>query len=190
MTNTTNGDLDARGKTLLLRIVIFTLFLGALGADTAPRHVFPLFFLKLAAGRGRTSRIGTASAYDEMTRGAGRVHLCAIGFSAVNNDKNKYTVKMHGRHAIIELRGRMNFDAAPASRRQILELVEDSDHLIVDLSRVTHIDCSVVANIVEAIWLAKQKNVTFDLIGVTEPVMRVLHLFRLVPVFFRTALLE
>ena len=125
-----------------------------------------------------------------MTRGAGRVCLCAIGFSGVNNDKNKYTVKMHGRHAVIELRGRMTFDTAPASRRQILELVEDSHHLAVDLSRVTHIDCSVVANLVEASSLARQKNVTFDLIGVTDSVMRILHLFRLVPVFFRTESLK
>jgi anti-sigma B factor antagonist len=80
---------------------------------------------------------------------------------------------------VIELLGDIDLDSSPAARKVLLDAVERSRPVFVDLSAVTYIDSSGIASLIEAFQRARKVGVPFMLTEVAEPVRRVLALARL-----------
>jgi anti-sigma B factor antagonist len=74
-------------------------------------------------------------------------------------------------------------NTSPAARQLILEALNQRQDLLIDLSCVTYIDSSGVANLVEGYKAAKQQSIHFGLVGVSPSAEKVLRLARLDQVF-------
>ena len=96
---------------------------------------------------------------------------------------NKYNTREESGYAIIELDGEVDLSCSPDARKQILDCLGSGSDLLVDLSRVTYIDSSGVASLVEGFQTAKKKSLKFGLVGVSDAAMSVLQLARLDKVF-------
>lgn len=95
----------------------------------------------------------------------------------------KYNTREDGEYIIVELDGEVDLSCSPDARKQILDCLDDSRNLLVDLSAVTYIDSSGVASLVEGYQTAKKKSLKFGLISVSDAAMNVLQLARLDKVF-------
>jgi anti-sigma B factor antagonist len=95
-----------------------------------------------------------------------------------------YKVRYHDSgYAIVELSGDIDVSCSPDARSVMLDCLDSVNPVVVDLSRVTYIDSSGVASLVEAYQMAKKKHLRFGLISVSEEAMSVLQLGRLDKVF-------
>lgn len=90
-------------------------------------------------------------------------------------DKDKYT--------IVTLDGEVDLSCSPQARQSILDVLEEDKNLLVNLAKVSYIDSSGVACLVEGYQTAKKKSLNFGLVGVSEAAMSVLKLARLDQVF-------
>ena len=88
-----------------------------------------------------------------------------------------------GGYAIIGFDGDVDLSCSPEVRKLILHSLEAGQHLLIDLSKVSYIDSSGVACLVEGYQTAKNMKLEFGLVGVSEAAMSVLHLARLDKVF-------
>ena len=95
----------------------------------------------------------------------------------------KYNAREEDNYTILELDGEVDLSCSPDARKQILDCLGKSQNLLVDLSRVTYIDSSGVASLVEGYQTARKKNLKFGLISVSGSAMSVLQLARLDKVF-------
>ncbi len=95
----------------------------------------------------------------------------------------KYNTREEGGYTILELDGEVDLSCSPDARKQILESLDKAENLLVDLSRVSYIDSSGVASLVEGFQTAKKKDLNFGLISVSDAAMSVLQLARLDKVF-------
>ncbi len=86
-------------------------------------------------------------------------------------------------HSIILLTGDVDMSTSSDARKQILDAIARNENVMVDLSKVTYIDSSGVASLVEGFQTAKAGNHHFSLIGVSEAAMMVFKLARLDKVF-------
>jgi anti-sigma B factor antagonist len=91
---------------------------------------------------------------------------------------------------VVSFEGNVDLEYAPAARRVLLDSVKQKRDVLVDLSRVSYIDSSGVANLVEAFQLSRQRGTGFALVSVNAAAMRVLALARLDRVFTIHASLE
>lgn len=94
-----------------------------------------------------------------------------------------YQVRNDSGYAIVELTGDVDLSCSPEARSVILSCLKDTKHVLVDLSRVTYIDSSGVASLVEGYQTAKKKKLKFGLVGVSNAALNVLKLARLDKVF-------
>jgi anti-sigma B factor antagonist len=94
-----------------------------------------------------------------------------------------YKTRTEGAFIIVDLSGEVDLHHSPVARKLILKQIKDRYNVLVDLSAVTYIDSSGVANLVEGLQQAKQHQLEFGLIGVSLPVLQVLQLARLDKVF-------
>ncbi len=90
-------------------------------------------------------------------------------------DKGKYTV--------IGLEGEVDLSCSPDARESILNVLDEDKNLLVDLAKVSYIDSSGVASLVEGYQTAKKQSLKFGLVGVSDAAMSVLKLARLDQVF-------
>lgn len=95
----------------------------------------------------------------------------------------KYEIREDNGYTVIELDGEVDLSCSPEARKQILECLGKAAHLLVDLSKVSYIDSSGVASLVEGFQTAKKKELKFGLICVSDAAMKVLQLARLDKVF-------
>ena len=89
----------------------------------------------------------------------------------------------HDSHNVVALHGEIDLERAPGVRRLLLGCVERGKDMLVDLSAVSYIDSSGIANLIEALQSAKTKDLRFALVSVSEQAKRVLKLARLDTVF-------
>ena len=89
----------------------------------------------------------------------------------------------HGDRNVITLHGDIDLEHAPGVRRLLLGCVDRGKDLLVDLSAVSYIDSSGIANLIEALQCAKTNGLRFGLVSVSEQAKRVLKLARLDTVF-------
>ena len=93
-------------------------------------------------------------------------------------------------HLVVSFEGNVDLEYAPAARRVLLDSVKQRRDVLVDLSRVSYIDSSGVANLVEAFQISREKGTGFALVSVSPAALRVLQLARLDKVFTIHASLE
>lgn len=84
---------------------------------------------------------------------------------------------------VVELDGEIDLERAPALRKTLLDCVKRGRDVLVDLSRVTYIDSSGIASLVEALQNAGKSDTRFSLIAISPEVLRVFELARLDKVF-------
>lgn len=101
----------------------------------------------------------------------------------IEKELMKYNTRQDSNFTIVELAGEVDLSCSPEARKQILDCLNKAQHLLVDLSRVTYIDSSGVASLVEGYQTAKKKALKFGLISVSAAAMNVLQLARLDKVF-------
>lgn len=85
--------------------------------------------------------------------------------------------------SVVALSGEIDLSSSPRARQAILTSLGNDRPTVVDLSRVTYIDSSGVASLVEGYQTARNKGLKFCLVGVSEAAMSVLELARLDKVF-------
>jgi len=93
------------------------------------------------------------------------------------------TIRNEGDFAVLALSGEVDLHYSPEARKQILALLNGKNNVLVDLSAVSYIDSSGIASLVEGFQLARNKQLQFGLVGVSEAAMQVLQLARLDKVF-------
>ena len=91
---------------------------------------------------------------------------------------------------IVSFEGDVDLEYSPTARRVLLDSVNRKRDVLVDLSAVSYIDSSGVANLVEAFQLSRQRGTGFALVSVNPAALRVLQLARLDKVFTIHATLE
>lgn len=94
-----------------------------------------------------------------------------------------YQVVIQGKIAVVMLTGDIDLYFTPDARRVILRCLTENNGVLVDLSAVSYIDSSGIACLVEGYQAARQQQLRFGLIGVSENAMNVLRLTRLDQVF-------
>ena len=92
-------------------------------------------------------------------------------------------IHRHRGISVAALCGEVDLSTSARARSAILDCLIAGTPLLVDLSRVTYIDSSGIASLVEGFRMARDKQLTFGLLAVSEPVLRVLQLARLDQVF-------
>ena len=97
-----------------------------------------------------------------------------------------YAIEQGDGYAVVHLDGDVDLSTSPEARKLILNALQHRrQDLAVDLSKVSYIDSSGVANLVEGYQLARRVDVDFALLGVSGAAMNVLKLARLDQVFPR-----
>ena len=107
----------------------------------------------------------------------------AVGNTQHAGGGMKYAIRDEGGYTVMELTGDVDLSCSPDARKQILECLDAAHNLLVDMSRVTYIDSSGVASLVEGFQTARKKSLKFGLVGVSGSAMSVLQLARLDKVF-------
>jgi anti-sigma B factor antagonist len=77
---------------------------------------------------------------------------------------------------VVSFQGDLDLQSSPEARRVLLECVDRSKNILVDLSAVPYLDSSGVASLVEAYQLSRSRGITFGLVSVSPRALRVLEL--------------
>lgn len=93
------------------------------------------------------------------------------------------SIRNEGNFAVVALSGEVDLHYSPEARKQILALLNKNNNVLVDLSDVSYIDSSGIASLVEGFQLARNKQLQFGLVGVSDAAHQVLQLARLDKVF-------
>ncbi len=94
-----------------------------------------------------------------------------------------YNQRQQGDFTVIELSGDVDLARSPDARQQILEVIDNGQHLLIDMSGVSYIDSSGIASLVEGYQTARKRSLKFGLVAVSSSAMSVLSLARLDKVF-------
>ena len=86
-------------------------------------------------------------------------------------------------HTVVALEGEIDLEQAGAVRKALLESLKKGRNVLVDLSKVTYIDSSGIASLVEGLQVARRQRSELALVSVNQRVRRVLELARLDKVF-------
>lgn len=84
---------------------------------------------------------------------------------------------------VVALEGEVDLQHSPNVRKQLMELMFERRHVLVDMTRVAYIDSSGIASLVEAYQMARKNGTRFILAAISQPALRVLQLARLDKVF-------
>lgn len=95
----------------------------------------------------------------------------------------KHEIREHGGYTVVAFEGDVDLDSSPAARKVLLDCVNRTRPLVVDMSGVSYIDSSGVASLVESLQAARKAGQGFALAAVSESALRVLQLARLDKVF-------
>ena len=91
--------------------------------------------------------------------------------------------KINGDNGILKLGQEIDLDQSPNVRENIKELFEKCKSVSVDLEKVSYIDSSGIASLVEGMQTGKKTNKPFALINVSNEVMKVIKLAHLDKIF-------
>ncbi len=94
-----------------------------------------------------------------------------------------YEVQLERGYAVVYLEGEIDMYQSPEARGAILNCLGNGHHTLVEMSAIRYIDSSGVASLVEGLQTARERDLRFALVGVSEAAMRVLQLARLDGVF-------
>jgi len=88
-----------------------------------------------------------------------------------------------GKTTIVDVTGEIDLSSSPTLRKTLMEELQTTEHLAINLSGVRYIDSSGIASLVEVLQGARKAQKRVVLYGVTPAVMQVLQLTRLTGVF-------
>jgi anti-sigma B factor antagonist len=92
-------------------------------------------------------------------------------------------VKSENKVEVIYLDLEIDLDTTQAVKDQIKKSLETSNKVHVDLSKVSYIDSSGIASLIEGMQIAKRMNKEFGLVNVSNEVIKVIKLAHLDTVF-------
>ena len=95
----------------------------------------------------------------------------------------EHSIRDEASAIVVELAGDVDLESSPSARTILLECVGKGKSVYVDMARVTYIDSSGGASLVESFQSARAGGSGFTLISVSEEVMRVIQLARLDKIF-------
>jgi anti-sigma B factor antagonist len=110
----------------------------------------------------------TANRWDDLRK------TLLIHGADVQPDALEITVADGEEGKIVNLNGRVNFDSSPALRYCLLAMLQGLQSVVVDLTRVSYIDSSGIATLIEGLKIAHNRQIRFCLNGLEG---RLLHLF-------------
>ena len=84
---------------------------------------------------------------------------------------------------IVDVVGQIDLGSSPALRKTLLESLNGTKTVAINLSAVKYIDSSGIASLVEVLRAARNSNKRLVLFGLTGAVLQVLQLTRLTGVF-------
>lgn len=93
------------------------------------------------------------------------------------------STETRGAYSVVVLGGEVDLSWSQQVRRAVLDALSGSDAVAVDLARVSYIDSSGIAALVEGFQSARGRGKTFVLLAPAAPVLAVLKLARLDKVF-------
>jgi anti-sigma B factor antagonist len=93
------------------------------------------------------------------------------------------SVESRGDWAVVKLGGEVDLSWSQQARKAVLDALGQSQKVAVDLSKVSYIDSSGIAALVEGFQNARGKGQEFVLVQVSDAVLAVLRLARLDKVF-------
>jgi len=95
----------------------------------------------------------------------------------------EHEIIVRGNIVIAGFEGDVDIHTSPDARKVLLECVGRKMPVLVDLSRVSYIDSSGIASLVESLQTARKGGSDLALVSVSEAALRVLQLARLDKVF-------
>ncbi|MBI4183442.1 MAG: STAS domain-containing protein [Proteobacteria bacterium] len=95
----------------------------------------------------------------------------------------KHQLREDGATLVVTLEGDVDLDSSPEAREVLLKAVGRGRDVLVDMARITYIDSSGIASLVEALQAARLRGRRLALAAVSPAAMRVLSLARLDKVF-------
>jgi anti-sigma B factor antagonist len=103
-------------------------------------------------------------------------------------DNLAITVDEGEEHAFVRLQGRLGIDSSPALRDRLLATLrgQPPKNVVVDLTEVSSIDASGVATLLEALKVARNRQVTLCLKGLQGRIVRLFEVTGLLAVFETT----
>jgi anti-sigma B factor antagonist len=84
---------------------------------------------------------------------------------------------------IVDVAGQIDLGTSPALRKSLLESLNGTQRLAINLQAVKYIDSSGIASLLEVLQEARKSTKRVILFGVTGSVLKVLQLTRLTGVF-------
>jgi anti-sigma B factor antagonist len=84
---------------------------------------------------------------------------------------------------IVDVEGQIDLGRSPALRKTLLECLQGTERVAVNLMAVKYIDSSGIASLLEVLKAARQSKKKLVLFGLTGAVLQVLQLTRLTGVF-------
>lgn len=94
-----------------------------------------------------------------------------------------YTTQIEDTHTLVSFSGDIDLSNSPKIREILLDAVKKSERILVSLQKVSYIDSSGIATLVEALQESNKKGQDFALVCTSEAALRVLELSRLDKVF-------
>jgi len=88
-----------------------------------------------------------------------------------------------GKTTIVDVTGEIDLSSSPTLRKTLMDELQTTEHLAINLTGVRYIDSSGIASLVEVLQGARKAQKRVALYGVTPAVMQVLQLTRLTGVF-------
>ena len=93
------------------------------------------------------------------------------------------STRVENKTTIVDVVGEIDLSSSPALRKTLMDVLNTTEHLAINLSAVRYVDSSGIASLVEVLQTARKANKRVVLFGVTSAVMQVLQLTRLTGVF-------
>ena len=93
------------------------------------------------------------------------------------------STRVENKTTIVDVVGEIDLNSSPALRKTLMEELNTTEHLAINLSAVRYIDSSGIASLVEVLQAARKVKKRVSLYGVTAAVLQVLQLTRLTGVF-------
>jgi anti-sigma B factor antagonist len=95
-------------------------------------------------------------------------------------------VLQNGDEVLVRLNGRTTVDSSPDLRDRVLEVLSDEPSprvVTVDLTGVTYIETSGIATLIEALKIARHRQMTFCLQGLGGSVLRLFEVTGVLALF-------
>ena len=109
--------------------------------------------------------------------------IAALGLRETEKRQMTTSTRYERETTIVDVVGQIDLASSPAFRKALLESLEDTRRLAVNLLEVRYIDSSGIATLVEVLKEARKSEKRLVLFGLSTAVRQVLQLTRLTGIF-------